>query len=118
MSITIGFIDNFAFLTARNTYLKVQDSLQALAIKELEWGKRHRAAFDRQKIQWMLSTHRKPQPEELSITLGEDELRPQLLVKWLGVTIDTKLTFAPRVKNQAAKALKAANRLSALARTG
>lgn len=46
-TIAMGFINNVAFLTARRTYKEVQASLQALADKELKWGKIHGTAFDR-----------------------------------------------------------------------
>lgn len=48
-SIAMGFIDDLALLTARKTQHKVTTLLQALADKELSWGKTHGAAFDRQK---------------------------------------------------------------------
>lgn len=59
-SIAMGFIDDVAFLTAHRTLEEVTTSLQSLANRELAWGKKHGAAFDRQKSQWMLLTHKKP----------------------------------------------------------
>lgn len=117
-TIAIGFIDDVAFLTARYTHEDTLSSLQTLASRELEWGKKHGAAFDKKKSQWMLLSHRKPPPEPLTLSLGEVTLKPQPSVKWLGVTVDLKLTFSLHIKNQAATGLKAANRLASLARTG
>lgn len=114
----MGFFNDVAFLTARKTHDEVQLSRQHLANKELAWGRQHGAAFDRQKSQWMLLTHRKNPSPDLSINLEDVTLTPQPLVKWLGVLIYTKLTFLTHIKTQAAKGLKTAHRHSSLAKTG
>lgn len=103
-SIAMGFIDNVAFLTARKTPTEVTATLQSLADKKLRWGKKHGAAFDRKKSQWMLLTHRKTNHNELVIQLGDVSVKPQPSVKWLGVTIEPKLTFTSHIQNQATKA--------------
>lgn len=117
-TIAMGFIDDVAFLTAQDNHDDVQRSLQQLANKELAWGKRHRAAFDRLKSQWMFLTHRKSPTPTPSIALEEVILTPQPHVKWLGVLVDSKLNFSLHIKTQAAKGLKSAHQLSSLARTG
>lgn len=66
----------------------------------------------------MILTHRKATPTVPTIHLGDVAITPQPSVKWLGAIIDLKLTFTSHIKYQTAKGLKAANRLSALARTG
>lgn len=76
------------------------------------------AAFDKQKSQWIVLTHKKADPTTLTLFPGEVEPAPQATVKWLGVVIDPKLSFTTHIKIQAAKGRKAANRLAALARTG
>lgn len=115
---SMGFIADVAVLTAHKSVESVTASLQSLADRELAWGKKHGAAFDRQKSQWMLLTHKKPPPTPPSLSLGDVELVPQPLVKWLGVWMDPKLTFTHHVKAQAARGLGTASRLASLARTG
>lgn len=117
-SIAMGFIDDVAFLTARDSHQEVKTTLQDLATKELLWGTKHGAAFDRQKSQWMVLSHKKPPETHLSLRLGDTVITPQPQIKWLGVLIDSKLTFSAHIKSQAAKGLKVANKLASLARTG
>lgn len=94
-TISLGFINDLAFVTAANTAEEVTDKLQVLASRELRWGKRHGAAFDKKKSQWVLFTHRQPNayPPNLRLQLGSEMLSPQASIKWLGVTLDPKLSF-------------------------
>lgn len=101
-SIAMGFIDDVAFLTARRTQDKVTSLLRALADKELCWGKKHRAAFDKQKSQWIMLTHRQAPSVAPTITLGDVTMTPQAQVKWLGVIIHPKITVTSHIKSRAA----------------
>lgn len=117
-TISLGFIDDVAFVTAQSTTQEVTTQLQKLADKELEWGSRYGAAFDRAKSQWMVLSH-KPIPNPLpSLTLGDVVLEPQPQIKWLGVLIDPKLQFTYHINAQIGKGTAIANRLACLARTG
>lgn len=107
-----------AFVTAKDTADKTSAHLQTLADKELSWGNRHGAAFDRAKSQWMLLTHKTPPNPPLTIHLGDVKLAPQPRIKWLGVLLDPKLCFTDHVDAQVAKGITAANWLACLARTG
>lgn len=60
-TISLGFIDDIAVVTARPTLKEVTDQLQSLADCELKWGSKHSAAFDKAKSQWMVLSHN-PQP--------------------------------------------------------
>lgn len=117
-TISLGFIDDVAFATAQPTIDEVTTHLQTLANKELEWGSKYGAAFDRAKSQWMLLTHKPlPSPNPI-LRLGEVELEPQDQIKWLGVLINRKLSFTGHVNSQIGKGSVIANRLACLARTG
>lgn len=117
-TISLGFIDDEAFATARPTTTEVCDQLQVLVHRELRWGSKFGAAFNKEKSQWMIMSH-KPAPTPLpTLQLGAFELSPQPLIKWLGVLIDPKLTFTARVRAQVGKGTRVANRLACLAKTG
>lgn len=90
-TISLGFIDDVAFATAHSTVDGVCENLQTLADRELEWGSQYCAAFDRAKSQWMLLTNKKLTKPLPTLQLGDVELKPQPLVKWLGIIIDSKL---------------------------
>lgn len=118
-TISLGFIDDVAFATSARSPDELVDKLQILASRELRWGKRHGAAFDKKKSQWVLFTHR-PQAKfsHLKIRLGTETLSPQDHIKWLGVLLDPKLSF--KLHGQAAqkKGTLALLKLRSLARSG
>lgn len=119
-TIPLGFIDDVAFATAAFSTHEVVDKLQVLAQRELRWGARHGAAFDKKKSQWLLFTHRPPSTfsPNLHIRLGTETLTPQPHIKWLGITLDPKLTF--KLHGQAAqkKGVLSLLKLRSLARSG
>lgn len=117
-TISLGFIDDVAFATAHATVDGVQNKLQTLADRELAWGSQYGAAFDKAKSQWMILSNKKLTDPLPTLTLGDIELKPQPLIKWLGVLIDPKLRFAENSNALAAKGAKVVNQLSSLARTG
>lgn len=94
-TISLGFIDDVAYATAATSADEINDKLQVLASRELRWGKRHGAAFDKKKSQWLLFTHwsKSTLPLDLNVRLGSETLSPQPHIKWLGVTLDPKLSF-------------------------
>ncbi|KAG0140764.1 hypothetical protein CROQUDRAFT_99667 [Cronartium quercuum f. sp. fusiforme G11] len=85
---------------------------------ELRWGAKHGAAFDRKKSQWLLLTNRKLPAQLPTLSLGETQLPLLPQVKWLGVTIDTKLTFHSNGLALAKKGSKVALHLAQIACTG
>lgn len=107
-----------AFVTAQKTTEGVTRNLQSLADKEIAWGSRYGAAFDRAKSQWMLLSNKKLTAPTPTLYLGDVELQPQALIKWLGVLIDSKLRFTDNSNALVAKGLKVVNQLATLARTG
>lgn len=97
---------------------RIRRRLQILANRELQWGKWHGAAFDQKESQWLILTHRQL-PEHLPVlTLGEVILQPQPQIKWLGVIIDRKLTFAAHGRAVEKKGSQVALQLARLARIG
>lgn len=115
---SLGFIDDVTFVTADRSLNTVRQRLQILANRELDWGSRHGAAFDRRKSQWILLTHR-PLPDPLPfLKLGDETLLPQTQVKWLGVVLDHKLTFSQHGRALEKSGTRVVLQLARLARTG
>lgn len=95
----LGFIDDMVFITADKSLKTVRRRLQILANRELRWGSRHGAAFNQEKSQWMILTHRTLADQLPILTLGGETLQPQTQVKWLGVIINSKLNFPAHGKS-------------------
>lgn len=119
-TISLGFIDNVAFATAARSTNEVTNKLQLLASQELRWGKRHGAAFYKQKSQWLLFTHRQPSflPAALEIKLGSRTLTTQPRIKWLGVVLDPKVSFKLHGQSAQKKGTLSLLKLCPLARSG
>lgn len=119
-TISLGFIDDVAFVTAANSAVEVADKLQVLASRELRWGKQHGAAFDKKKSQWVLFTHRQPNtyPADLTLRLASETLSPQASIKWLGVVLDPKLSFKLHGQLALKKGTLSLLKLRSLARSG
>lgn len=73
---SLGFTDYVAFITADKSLNTVRRRLQILANRELEWGKKNGAAFDRNKSQWMILTHHKLPANLPRLKLGHIVLEP------------------------------------------
>lgn len=115
---SLGFVDDVAFLTADRSLNTVCNRLQILANRELAWGSRHGAAFDQKKSQWLLLTRRQLPADLPRLCLGAETLTPQEAVKWLGVTLDRRLTFASHGRDLEKKGTRVVLQLARLARTG
>lgn len=116
--LSLGFIDDVAFITADKSLNTVRRRLQILANRELAWGSRHGAAFDRKKSQSMILTHRNLPDHLPSLKLGDEVLLPQPQVKWLGVIIDHKLSFSQHGRAVEKKGTQVVLQLARRARPG
>ena len=55
--------------------------------------------------------------ESYSIKIGESIIQPKSLVKWLGIWLDSKLTFKQHVEKKITQALKLLNQIERLLNT-
>lgn len=100
------FADDTALYTSSASGKTIHDRLQGAATALSEWFKRWRIEVNPEKSAAMyfnLRPHHYPQPRP--ITLHGKQIPWQKQTKYLGVTFDNKLTFAPhikRVRNKAA----------------
>ena len=55
--------------------------------------------------------------EAYSIKIGDSIIQPKGLVKWLGIWLDSKLTFKQHVEKKTTQALKILNQIERLSNT-
>jgi hypothetical protein len=90
-SILLGFIDDVTHLVADKDLETAINKLETKGNCSLLWGKRHNAIFDQKKADFMILSHRKL--EVRPFKFGNISLSPSLSVKYLGIILDTKLSF-------------------------
>ncbi|PNP37025.1 hypothetical protein TGAMA5MH_11085 [Trichoderma gamsii] len=75
-------------------------------------------SFDPAKAELILFYRKKDQARDFpAILLGDTPIKPQESIRWLGVFLDSQLTFKKHVRNWSSKALQAANFLRSLNKT-
>lgn len=117
LSTSLGFVDEVVLITAAVNHHELSMKVQALANEQIAWASKHGAIFDSQKSKWMVL---KPSssPPKGTINFGDRKgLTPVAETKWLGVTIDSRLTFRRHRDNVLAKGRKRANFLTSLSNT-
>lgn len=88
--------------------------MQTLAYRQLRWAKHHGAIFDVNKSNWVIFTPHDNTPLT-TIDFGDrKKLAPIHLVKWLGITFDSKLTFKQHRLNTLAKGSQRAGFIASL----
>lgn len=90
--ISLGFIDDVVHLVSSHSVEVNLKKLEDYASRTLSWGNTHGAIFDKKKAQLIHFTN-KQKLESPDFHFGEVTLKPQQVVKWLGVWFDTKLLF-------------------------
>lgn len=104
-------------LTAASNHHELDRQVQALAHDQIGWAKRHGAIFDTKKSKWMIFTP-KISTQETTINFGDRlGLKPVQETKWLGVMLDSQLTFKRHRDNVVAKGKTRATFLSSLSNT-
>ena len=91
--------------------LRVQLELEA----SIEWGRKNAAAFAPDKAE-LIHFYRDRKPHAEGVLLGDQEVKPSASVRWLGVILDSRLSFKKHVETWAGKAL-IANFLKSLNKT-
>lgn len=89
----MGFVDDVVLLTAASNQRELRTRVQNLATEQIEWARRHGAIFDVKKSKWVIFSHSEIEAN-LTITFGERTgLRPEKETRWLGVVLDSDLSF-------------------------
>lgn len=116
-STRFGYADDVAILAVgadtKETTRKLQWELQ----DTLDWGRLNAVSFDPDKAELIHFYHTRKQTHEESVDFEGRTIEPQDTVRWLGVHLDSRLSFRKHVEVMTGKALKAANFLKSLNKT-
>lgn len=114
-TISIGYIDDVVHLTADQRLENAIDMMSNIARRSLDWGRRHAAVFDEHKSQIMILTKaRTISPPTTEFPLGNTLLPFTATAKWLGLTIDNRLSYHQHIGDllfRGQSTLKAVGRL-------
>lgn len=114
---SLGFVNDVVLLTAVVNQCELQSKFQQLAGEQISWARGHGAIFDIKKSKWIVFTH-SDTDSELTITFGErTNLRLESKTCWLGVILDSTLSFKRHWTEVIAKGVKRAHFLSNLSNT-
>ncbi|MBW0503613.1 hypothetical protein O181_043328 [Austropuccinia psidii MF-1] len=109
--ISLGFVDDVAHLVSDSSYDKSLKRLHERENLSLEWGLKHGAVFDKKKAKVIVFSHKKIASQEVFL-FGDQELKFDKEVKWLGLMLDQKLTFKKQIAKTKATFLSLYNQLA------
>ena len=89
---TLSYVDNFAIIVTLNLAKTNCKKLEGIALKLMSKAKEAAISFDISKIE-LIYFYNKYTTIEEGLKLGDIEISPKLLVRWLGVFLDLKLIF-------------------------
>lgn len=116
-STSLGFVDDVVLVTAAVNTHELSSKVQSLADAQKGWAGKHGAIFDAQKSKWMVFQPSQTKVDN-TINFGDrKDLLPVPETKWLGITIDSRLTFRRHRDDVVAKGEKRASFLSSLSNT-
>jgi ribonuclease HI len=107
--VSIGYVDNVVHLVADESFEAAKKALVGEGVRSLDWGRTHGAIFDQAKAQFMWFSKGETPQEPLSF--GSQTLKAATEVKWLGVFLDPKLSFARNFRALEDKISKTAGQL-------
>ena len=85
-------MDNFAIIVTLNSAKSNCKKLEGIALELMSRAKEVAISFDISKIE-LIHFYNKRTPIEEGLKLGDIEISPKPLVRWLEVFLDSKLTF-------------------------
>ncbi|MBW0556646.1 hypothetical protein O181_096361 [Austropuccinia psidii MF-1] len=94
--ISLGFVDDVAHLVSDSSYDESLKKLQERGNLLLEWGLKHGAVFDKKKAKVIVFLHKKIATQG-SFLFGDQELKFDKDLKWLGLILDQKLAFKKQI---------------------
>ena len=89
---TLSYVDDFAIIVTLNLAKINCKKLKGIALKLMSKAKEAAISFDIGKIE-LIHFYNKYTTIEEGLKLGDTEISPKPLVRWLGVFLDLKLTF-------------------------
>jgi hypothetical protein len=89
---TLSYIDNFIIIVSLNLAKINYKKLKRITLKLISKAKEAAISFNIGKIE-LIHFYNKYTTIEEGLKLEDTEISPKPLVRWLGVFLDTKLTF-------------------------
>ena len=89
---TLSYIDDFAITVTSNSAKSNCKKLEGIALELISRAKEATISFNTSKTE-LIHFYRKRTTIEEGLKLGDVEIPPKPLVRWLGVFLDSKLTF-------------------------
>src|SRR5438105_6311015 len=89
---TLSYIDNFTIIVTLNLAKTNCKKLEGIALKLMSKAKEAAISFNIGKTE-LIHFYNKHTTIEEGLKLGDTEISPKPLVRWLGVFLDSKLTF-------------------------
>jgi hypothetical protein len=96
-------MDDFAITVTLNSAKSNCKKLEGIALELISRAKEATISFNTSKIE-LIHFYRKRTTIEEGLKLGDVEIPPKPLVRWLGVFLDSKLTFKQYVEIRISKA--------------
>ncbi|XP_046417448.1 uncharacterized protein LOC124178256 [Neodiprion fabricii] len=109
----VAYADDVAAVIVERTPDLAQYALNQTMRRVRRWMTDHGLQLATEKTELVLLTRRRI-PKTLRMTVGTDEIETRGEVKYLGVTLDTKMTFWPHIRRTAQKAAEKIASLSRL----
>ena len=113
----LSYLDDIGLVVSSKSIEENCQLLQKLAQDLLVKQHHNCMQFDMEKTE-LIHFHSKRffdlENETYSVKIGESIIQPKSLVKWLGIWLDSKLTFKQHVEKKTAQALKILNQIERL----
>ncbi|MBW0503453.1 hypothetical protein O181_043168 [Austropuccinia psidii MF-1] len=94
--LSIGYVDNITHLFAADTTLEAMLGIEDLGRRTIEWGRKMGSEFNKKKTKFMLFNS--PEEEQRQANFGEEQLSPSEDTRWLGIKLDSKLTYMKHIE--------------------
>ncbi|RFU78212.1 reverse transcriptase [Trichoderma arundinaceum] len=109
-----GYADDVALVVFGDSTAETTKILQYDLDDTLRWGNTNAISFDPEKAELIHFFRTRGREHREHVTFEDKTISPQLNVRWLGIHLDSRLSFRKHVEAMASKALKAANFLRSL----
>ncbi|MBW0482759.1 hypothetical protein O181_022474 [Austropuccinia psidii MF-1] len=94
-NLNIGYIDDVTHLIAAKMEGEALRKLANASTHSLRWGRKTGSEFDKRKTTFMRSKPR--EGSKLHFHFGDENLKSSMSTKWLGLTLDTGLTYQQHI---------------------
>ena len=99
---SLSYIDDFVIIVTLNSAKSNYKKLEGIALQLISKAKEVAISFNISKIELIYFYSKRTTIEE-GLKLGDIEIPPKPLVRWLGVFLDSKLTFKQHVEIKISK---------------